>query len=85
MAWRSGAPLLTIRCVRDRNNAGALFRAIIGPEIPVEREVSRSEALARGADQIAAWLEAILRDHPGDWLFWDGFRPGGLLPEEPSE
>jgi len=85
MAWRSGAPLLSIRCVRDRNRGGPPFRAIIGPEIPIERDLSRKAALAHGADQIAAWLEGILRDHPGDWLFWDGFRPGGLLPEEPAK
>jgi lauroyl/myristoyl acyltransferase len=81
MAWRSGAPLLSIHCVRNRKTDGALFRAIIQPELPLDRELPLRAALAQGADLVASWLDTILRDHPGDWLFWDGFRPGGLLPE----
>jgi lauroyl/myristoyl acyltransferase len=82
MAWRSGAPLLSIRCVRNRSSDGALFRAIIEPEIVLDRNLPLKAALAHGADLTAAWLDSILRVHPGDWLFWDGFRPGGLLPED---
>ena len=82
MAWRSGAPLLTIRCIRDRSNSDALFRAIIEPEIGLDRSLKMRPAMEQGADLVADWLERMLRLHPGDWLFWDGFRPGGLLLED---
>jgi hypothetical protein len=38
------------------------------------------DLLEDGADHLAQWLDRVLRNHPGDWLFWDGFAPGALLP-----
>lgn len=85
LAWRSGAPLLTVHC---RRNPGArpgrepLFVAEVGEELILPREARRAEVFAAGLDALAAYLDRTLRSWPGDWLFWDGFEPGGLLPEE---
>jgi len=79
MAYMSGAPLLTVHCTR-RRAPGAMFTATIGPPVPLRRDAGRDAALEDGADHIAAYLDRVLRAHPGDWLFWDGFAPGGLLP-----
>jgi len=81
MAYVSGAPLLTIHCFRSRDS-DALFTARIGAAVPLSRDEGKAAALDDGADHIARYLDATLRAHPGDWLFWDGFEPGGLLPEE---
>ena len=83
MAHMSRAPLLTVHCTRNRGS-GAMFIAEIGPELPLLREGRREDVLEQGADLIAAYLDQTLREHPGDWLFWDGFEPGGLLPGEAS-
>jgi lauroyl/myristoyl acyltransferase len=80
MAYMSGAPLLTVHCYRSRR-PGAMFTAEIGPPLPIDREDGRAAALSSGTDHTAAFLDRVLRAHPGDWLFWDGFEPGGLLPE----
>ena len=81
MAYMSGAPLLSIHCFRSRDS-DSMFTARIGPEIPLRREGGKAVVLEDGADHIARYLDTVLRQHPGDWLFWDGFEPGGLLPEE---
>jgi lauroyl/myristoyl acyltransferase len=85
MALRSGAPLLTIHCHKNpgaRPGQDPAFIAEIGPEIPLDRDAPLKPALEAGADEIAAFLDKVLRAWPGDWQFWDGFAPGGLLPEE---
>ena len=82
---RSGAPLLTILCHRDpgaRSGVDAAFVAEIGEEIPLLRDAPLRTALDDGATRLAAYLDDALRRWPGDWHFWDGFRPGGLLVEE---
>lgn len=78
LAWKSGAALLTVVTHRA---AGRRPRwvAEIGPELVLTRDQGRARALEDGADQTAAFLERCLRAWPGDWLFWDGFQPGGLL------
>jgi len=81
MALRSGAPLLTVHCVR-RNGGGARYCAVIGDEVELPREKPLKDVLDAGADAIAAYLNRVLAQHPGDWLFWDGFEPGGLLVED---
>jgi hypothetical protein len=35
--------------------------------------------LEAGADHTALFLEKTLSDYPGEWHFWDDFRPGALL------
>lgn len=80
LAYMSGAPLLTVHCIRNRG-PGGMFTAEIGPPLPLLRDAGRDAALENGADLIAGYLDRVLREHPGDWLFWDGFEPGGLLPE----
>lgn len=78
LAHRAGARLHTLYTARDpvepRRHA-----SIIGPEVPVARDAPLAEALEAGADFTAAWLGLVLRRHPEAWLFWDQFRPGGLL------
>lgn len=78
LARRSGARLHTLYTARDpldpRRHA-----SFIGPEVPVNREGTPDAALEAGASFTAAWLTLILSRHPEAWLFWDEFRPGGLL------
>lgn len=78
MALRSGAPLLTLHCYRNPE-PGSLYIAEIGAEIPLDKDLPMSEVFEDGADHLALWLDRVLRAHPGDWLFWDGFAPGALL------
>ena len=80
LALKSGAPLLSICCYRDPTGDRPPFVAEIGPELALQRGLPLREALAHGAGLLATWLDSTLRAHPGDWLFWDGFAPGGLLP-----
>ena len=85
LAWRSGAPLLTVHCRRNpgaRPGRDPLYIAEVGEEIPLPQGGGRREAQEAGLDGLAAYLDRTLRSWPGDWLFWDGFEPGGLLPEE---
>ncbi len=80
MALRSGARLHTLYTVRDPERPSRHL-SVIGPEVPVVRELRLAEALERGADFTAAWLTDVLTRFPGDWLFWDAFRPGALVVE----
>ena len=82
LAYTGAAPLLTIHCYRERQRPGPPFTAVIGPTLPLRRDAGRDAALADGAAHAARFLDRILRDHPGDWLFWDGFAPGGLLLDD---
>jgi KDO2-lipid IV(A) lauroyltransferase len=75
LALRSGASIHPLVTVRD----GRRHRSIIGAPFPLERSAAIDDALERAADQAAGWLSAALTAWPGDWLFWDAFRPGGLL------
>lgn len=75
LAWRSGAPLLTLHTVSD----GPGHVSVIGEEVPVVRDGALDDALEAGADFTAAWLTLLLSRHPGEWHFWDQFHPGGLL------
>ena len=82
LAYMSGAPLMTVHCTRNRG-PGGMFTAHISPPLPLRRDGGRGVALEHGADLTAEYLDRVLRENPGDWLFWDGFEPGGLLPESP--
>jgi lauroyl/myristoyl acyltransferase len=77
LAARSGAVLVPVCCHRNPGD-GPLYVAEVGEEIPVGG--TNAAFLAEAVERMGAWLDAMLRAHPGDWLFWDGFRPGGLLP-----
>ena len=79
LALRSGAPLLTVHCHRNPE-PGPLYVAEIGPEIAFPRDAGREAAVTEGTRAIAGWLDETLRAWPGEWHFWDGFSPGGLLP-----
>ena len=80
MAYMGEAPLLTVHCYRSRQE-GAMFIAEIGDEVTFTRDAGKVAAMESGADAIAAYLNRVLAAHPGDWLFWDGYEPGGLLLE----
>ena len=77
LALQSGAALLTLVCHRGKKRP---YTAEIGPEIALPRQ-DRRAALEVGADETARFVDRCLRTWPGDWLFWDGFKPGGLLAE----
>ena len=77
MALRSGAPLMSIHCYRNFGE-GAPFVAEIGPEWIFDRSSDES-AFRSGILQTEGFLNCVLQEHPGDWLFWDGFAPGGLI------
>ena len=79
LAYRSGAPLLTMHCYRNPD-PGPLYVAEVGDELVLDRNRSLNPVLEEGADRLAMWLDSVLRAHPGDWLFWDGYAEGALLP-----
>lgn len=78
LAWKSGAPLLTVH-TRRNEGPGPAWVAEIGPEIALCRDRGREAALQSGVEALGRYLDRTLRAWPGDWLFWDGFHPGGLL------
>jgi len=78
LAWRSGAALHPIHTTRDPDRAGR-YVAAIGEVVDVDRSAPMGAALEAGADFTADWLSLLLGRHPGDWHFWDGFAPGGLI------
>lgn len=77
LAHLAGAPLLGISCWPNPDPKGPLYQAQI--EGPFALPAGRAAALEAGVDAAAAFLEGCLRRSPGQWLFWDGFAPGGLL------
>lgn len=78
LAYQSGARLHTLYTARDPLNCRR-HASLIGPEVPVRRDLPLAEALEAGADFTANWLELLLARHPEAWLFWDEFRPGRLI------
>jgi len=77
LAHLAGAPLLGISCWPNPDPGGPRYRAQI--EGPFALPAARPAAIEAGLDVTAAFLERCLRRSPGQWLFWDGFAPGGLL------
>lgn len=77
LAARSGAALFPLYTVRDPIGTGR-WVSVIGDEVPVSSG-TLDATLEAGADWTAAYLSRVLAEHPGEWHFWDGFVPGGLL------
>jgi lauroyl/myristoyl acyltransferase len=80
LALKGNARLHPLHTVRDPTKRGRHV-TIIGPEAPVRRDIKLDDALELGADWTAAYLSEVLTEHPGEWHFWDGFAPGGLLAQ----
>jgi len=78
LALRGGAPLMTLHTARDPTRRSLYLTRISAP-LDLERDGPLKPALEKGADLIAAHLEGFLRAHPGQWHFWDEFRPGRFL------
>lgn len=78
LALRSGAPLLPLVTFRNPG-PGPDYVSELRPPLALERERPLEEALALGADRVAWQLDRWLRDHPGDWHFWDELREGAFL------
>ena len=80
LARRSRAALLPLLVVRRSDGPG--FDGFIEPEIPIP-DMPMKPLLDWGADLMALLLDEWLRQHPGEWDFWDEFhdREGGLLYE----
>lgn len=78
MARRTRARLHSLYTVRDPRQRGR-YVSVIGPEAPIRQDGTLDDALEAGADWTAAFLSDVLARHPGEWHFWDGFKPGGLL------
>ncbi len=79
MALHGNARLHPLHCYRSCKG-DSMYTAVIGPQIRMNRSGHHDQAIHEGIDQLATWLDKVLREHPGDWLFWDGFAPGALLP-----
>ncbi len=77
LAARSGAALHPLHTVRDPEHAGR-WLSVIGPEVRLP-EAPLDDVLEFGADWTAQYLSDVLARHPGEWHFWDGFQPGGLI------
>lgn len=78
LAWRAKVALHSLHTVRDPEKRGR-WLSVIGPAAPVRTDLPLDDALEIGADWTAAYLTRVLTAHPGDWHFWDGFAPGGLI------
>ncbi len=78
LARQSGARLHTLYTSRDPLDPRRHV-SVIGAEVPVLRTGPVDDALDAGASFTADWLTLLLQRHPEAWLFWDEFRPGGLI------
>ncbi len=77
LAARSGASLHPLHTILDVQNPGR-WVSVIGPEVRLP-EGTLDAQLEFGADWTATFLTDLLARHPGEWHFWDGFQPGGLI------
>lgn len=77
LAARSGAALHPLHTVRDPERRGR-WLSVIGPEVRLP-DLPIDDVLEFGADWTARYLSEVLSQHPGEWHFWDGFQPGGIL------
>ncbi len=67
-------PLVTVRDPQDPRR----HLSIIGPQL-LSGNGDLKQVLEDGADRTALLMEDLLRRYPGQWLFWDAFKPGELL------
>lgn len=81
MAWRTRSRLHSLHTVRDPEKRGR-YLSVVGPAAPVRFDQPLEDALEAGADWTAAYLTRVLTARPGEWHFWDGFIPGGLIDAE---
>ena len=77
LAKRAGARLHALVTVLDPQDSRRHL-SIIGPQILLGNG-DLKQVLEDGADCTVRLMEDLLRRHPGQWLFWDAFRPGELL------
>jgi KDO2-lipid IV(A) lauroyltransferase len=66
LALRSGAPVVPIYTVRDSRDR---HRAVCLPAIEVERTGDRTKDIATATEHYNAVLEAIIREHPNQWMW----------------
>ncbi len=78
LAARSGAAIHPLHTIRDPEKPGR-WLSVVGPEVVVQG-ADLDATLEAGADWTAEYLSSVLRKNPGEWHFWDGFQPGGLIP-----
>lgn len=77
LAQRGQAQLHWLHTIQDPSDARRHL-SVISPPIDLP-DLPLQKLLNHGADETAAYLSQTLSAHPGDWLFWDAFHPGGLL------
>jgi lauroyl/myristoyl acyltransferase len=77
LAKRGNARLHPLVTVRDPQDARRHL-SVIGPQLLLGTG-DLKQVLEDGADRTALLLEDMLRRYPGQWLFWDAFKPGELL------
>ena len=77
LAARGEARLHPMYCVVDPEDKSRYLARILPAEEVGGGRIG--EVLERGGDRTAEILGEILGRYPGDWLFWDAFRPGDLL------
>lgn len=82
LAWKAEVPLHGLVCTRLRGG-GPPFRATVSRELAFERTGPKDAVMASGVAALARFLDGALREHPGDWHFWDSFEPGRLLEGTP--
>lgn len=67
LAYASGAPLLPVMTLRDRNGA---FVTEIQPPLPLDRSAPRTTATRTAAAAFARRLEPAVLSAPDQWLGW---------------
>jgi lauroyl/myristoyl acyltransferase len=77
LAWRSGAELLTAYSIRL---APFRYRVVIQSPLGVDRGLDRKKFVSDSVAEFCKRLEEQIRNHPADWLGWQGEdRPVGDL------
>lgn len=64
LAWRTGAPVLVVACVRL---APARFRLVVGPPLRPDGAPDEASACRDLTARIASGFEAVIRTHPDQW------------------
>jgi lauroyl/myristoyl acyltransferase len=71
LAASSGAPLLTLFCIRHTPDH---YEVHIGPPLPV----ASGRDFLPPTQAFAARLEPFVREHPGQWQGWESVTPGPI-------
>ena len=80
LAVMTGAALFPAFTIRED---GCRFKTVIGRRIEMDSRLARDDQITRGMLYFTSLLEDWIRKYPDHWHFWDNFRKGALIVDEP--